>query len=186
MSLSSRAAEEPEVPATIGKYRVIGRLDSGGQALVCRAVHPTLARGLVIKISRSPVAEPSASIDRLVPEGKMLSSLEHPHIARVCDLDVHEGRPFLVLEYVRGLTLRQYVEQHPLAPREMAALLARIARALAAAHALGIVHRDFKPQNILIDEAGEPRIIDFEAARLAVEPGVVALDRPLPCSGPGG
>lgn len=166
VSLSSRAAEEPEVPATIGKYRVIGLLDSGGQALVYRAVHPTLARELVIKISRSPVAEPSASIDRLVPEGKMLSSLEHPHIARVYDLDVHEGRPFLVLEYVRGLTLRQYIEQHPLAPREMAALLARIARALAAAHALGIVHRDLKPQNILIDEAGEPRIIDFGLAQL--------------------
>lgn len=160
------AEEAARVPDTIGKYRVISALDEGGQATVYRALHPTLDKELVIKLARRPIRRDSPEADRLIAEGKLLAELDHPNLACVYDLDLHDGRPFLVMEYVRGQNLRQYVEQHRLSPRDAALLVAKIARAMAAAHARGIIHQDLKPTNILIDEAGEPRIIDFGMARL--------------------
>ncbi|NUQ62215.1 MAG: serine/threonine protein kinase, partial [Pirellulales bacterium] len=160
-----RAAGKPAVPDRIGKYRVIAQLDEGGQATVYRAVHPTLDKELVVKLGRRPLREGTAEADRLIAEGKLLAELEHPNLARVYDLDLDEGRPFLVMEFVRGRNLRQYAEQNPLSPRQSALLVAKIARALGAAHARGIIHQDLKPANILIDDSGEPRIIDFGLAR---------------------
>ena len=158
--------EAAGVPETIGKYRVVAPLDEGGQATVYRALHPTLDKELVIKLARRPIRPDSPEADRLMAEGKLLAELDHPNLARVYDLDLHDGRPYLVMEYVRGQNLRQYVEQHRLAPKEAALLVAKIARAMAVAHARGVIHQDLKPTNILIDEAGEPRIIDFGMARL--------------------
>jgi tRNA A-37 threonylcarbamoyl transferase component Bud32 len=160
------AEEPPRVPETIGKYRIVAPLDEGGQATVYRALHPTLDRELVIKLARRPIRRESPEADRLIAEGKLLAELDHPNLARMYDLDLHDGRPYLVMEYVRGRNLRQYVQQHRLSPREAALLVAKIARAMDAAHARGIIHQDLKPTNILIDEAGQPRIIDFGMARL--------------------
>ena len=94
-------ATEPPTPRpeSIGRYRIVGELDSGGQALVYRAVHPTLPRDLAIKIAHQP-----SSIDRSLLKGdaEILCLLDHPNLVRVHDLDVHEGRPFVVMEFVRG------------------------------------------------------------------------------------
>jgi serine/threonine protein kinase len=143
---------------------VIAPLDAGGQGLVYRGLHPTLGRDVVIKLSRA--AGGPADRDRLQEEGRILADLEHPNLARVYDLDVHDGRAFLVMEYVRGPHLEQFARQRPPSPRQAAALVAPVAQALAAAHRRGVVHRDVKPKNILIDEAGRPRLIDFGLARL--------------------
>jgi len=154
----------PAPPAMIGKYHVIGVLEEGGQAQVYRAIHPTLSKELVIKLGRRPMG--SRPTDQLVAEGKLLAELDHPNLARIYDMDFHESRPYLVMEYVRGRTLRQCARQHRYAPRDAALLVAKIARALAVPHARGIVHQDLKPGNIIIDESGEPRVIDFGLARL--------------------
>ena len=176
-----KSPDAADIPERIGKYHVVGRLDEGGQALVYRALHPTLAKELVIKLGRYPIQPDHSDADHLAAEGRILAELDHPNLGRVYDLDVYEGRPYLVMEYIRGLTLRQYVEQHALPPREIAKLLAKIARALGVAHAKGVIHQDIKPKNILVDEAGEPRIIDFGMARLCHawseargEPGMVS------------
>jgi serine/threonine protein kinase len=162
-----RKEEEPfKTPETIGKYRIINVLDEGGQAMVYRAVHPALAKELVIKLARYPLRTGEAATDHLAAEAKMLAELDHPNLGRVLDLDVYQGRPYFVMEYIRGLNLRQYTEQHPLAPAEIAVLIAKIARAVAVAHAKGVVHQDIKPKNIMIDESGQPRVIDFGLARL--------------------
>src|SRR4029077_3480025 len=100
----------------------------------------------------------------VVVDGQRLAELEHPNIVRVHDLDFLEGRPYLVMEYIRGRTLAQYACEEPVAPRQAAALVAEIAGAVAFAHRRGIVHQDIKPANVLIDEAGRPRLIDFGLA----------------------
>jgi tRNA A-37 threonylcarbamoyl transferase component Bud32 len=153
-------------PATIGKYLVVEELGEGGQAVVYRAVHPALKKEVAVKLSRRPLARGPADHELLVAEGKLLAELDHPNLARVYDLDLHEGCPFLVMEYVRGPDLQQYAEQERPTPRQAAALVAGVARALGVAHGRGITHQDIKPSNILIDEAGRPRLIDFGLARL--------------------
>jgi predicted Ser/Thr protein kinase len=156
----------PPRPSRIGKYLVVGALDTGGQAEVYRAVHPTLDTELAIKLSRRVVGRLSDHRPLLVAEGKLLAKLDHPGLARVYDLDFHEDLPFLAMEYVRGPNLRQYAKDTPVTPREAAALVAQVARALAVVHKHGVVHQDIKPQNIMIDETGRPRLIDFGMARL--------------------
>jgi tRNA A-37 threonylcarbamoyl transferase component Bud32 len=165
---SDLAAAEPEMarPSTIGKYLVLDVLGRGGQADVYRALHPTLGKEVVIKLGRRAFEPGQADRDWLLAEGKVLAELDHPSLARVHDLDFHQGRPFLVMEYVRGRTLRQHAEEQRPTPRQAAALVAELARALAVAHRRGVVHQDLKPQNVLIDEAGRPRVIDFGMARL--------------------
>ena len=163
---SSASGEQPSSGEAIGKYHVIGVLDEGGQAQVYRAVHPTLAKELVIKIARNPLRGNQADPGFLVAEGKVLAELEHPNLARIYDLDFHQGRPFLVMEYVRGRNLWQYARQQKPSPRESARLVAGVARALAVAHGRGVIHQDIKPANIIIDESEQPRVIDFGLARL--------------------
>ena len=96
---SQEPPEPPSRPERIGRYRIVGELDSGGQASVYRAVHPTLPRDLAIKIAHEP-----SSIDRslLKSDAAILCELDHPNLVRVYDLDVHEGRPFVAMEFVRG------------------------------------------------------------------------------------
>jgi predicted Ser/Thr protein kinase len=149
-------------PDTIGRYRIVGELDRGGQAVVYRAIHPTLPRDLAIKIAHDP-----CPIDQslLKADAERLSELEHPNLVRVHDLDTHEGRPFVVMEFVRGNTLQQVADQARPSPRQAAEWVGAIARALAYVHRQGVVHQDIKPKNIMLDESGRPRLIDFGMAR---------------------
>ncbi|MFH1921656.1 MAG: serine/threonine-protein kinase, partial [Planctomycetota bacterium] len=182
-TVDHRPGDRPEPPPTkIGKYHVVDMVEEGGQAQVYRAVHPTLSKELVIKLSRGPFGSGPMGMNQLIAEGKLLAELDHPHLARVYDLDFHENRPFLVMEYVRGRNLRHHVKQHQYQPPEAARMVAKVARALAAAHVRGIVHQDVKPGNIVIDETGEPRLIDFGLARLRPA-WVEAPDEPEGISG---
>jgi serine/threonine protein kinase len=168
----SDAPAVPPAPAdstvrSIGKYIVVGRLGKGAQAAAYRAVHPNLPKELAIKVAHDPVRPGSEQHDLLVREGRHLAQLEHPNVARVFDLDFHQGRPFLVMEYHKGVNLQQYAKSRKLPPREAARLLIPLARAADAAHRLGIVHQDIKPANILVAENGTPYLLDFGLAQLA-------------------
>jgi serine/threonine protein kinase len=159
----SRSPEAP-LPAAVGKYLVVGRFPQSGQAEVFRVVHPQFHQERVLKLSKEAVGLDGRY--GIVEEGKILSELEHPHLVRVYDLDFVGDRPYLVMEYIRGRNLEQIASEDQVAPRRAAALVAKIAGAAAFAHQRGIVHRDIKPKNILVDDAGEPRLIDFGMARL--------------------
>jgi predicted Ser/Thr protein kinase len=159
----SSAAGSSSMPAAIGKYLVVGRFPRTGQAEVYRAVHPGLGRELVLKLSTEPIGPDGRH--EIIEEGKILAELKHPALVQIYDLDFHDDRPYLVMEYVRGQTLEQ-VAEGGMKPRRAAALLAKVAAAVDYAHRHGIVHRDIKPKNILVDESGEPRLIDFGMARL--------------------
>jgi serine/threonine protein kinase len=152
------------IPETIGRYKVVGRIDGGGEADVYRVVHIKLGNDLVLKLSRRPVGTDDRS--GLVEEGRLLVDLEHPNLVRIYDLDFHEDRPFLVMEYVHGRNLEDYARDEPVPPRRAAALVAKLAAVMSEAHRHGITHCDIKPKNVLIDKVGEPRVIDFGMARL--------------------
>jgi hypothetical protein len=156
------AAREMPIPAVIGKYQVIDQFPPSGQAQVFRVVHLELRRDLVLKLANRPVDDDGRAA--LVEEGRRLAELDHPSIVRVHDLDFHDGRPYLVMEYIRGRTLAQYAREERVTPRQAAALVAEIVGAVAFAHRRGIVHQDIKPANVLVDETGRPRLIDFGLA----------------------
>jgi eukaryotic-like serine/threonine-protein kinase len=143
---------------------VVGRFAQGGQAEVYRVVHPQFHQDRVLKLAKEPVGLDGRC--EIIEEGKILSELEHRHLVRVYDLDFLGDRPYLVMEYIRGRNLEQFAKEEHVTPRVAAALVAKVAGAAFFAHRRGIVHRDIKPKNILVDEAGEPRLIDFGMARL--------------------
>jgi len=159
-----RAEGQGALPDVIGKYKVVGWLDGGGEADVYRVVHIKLGNNLVLKLSRRRVGADNQS--GLVELGRLLIDLEHPNLVRIFDLDFHDDRPFLVMEYVHGRNLEDYARDEPVSTRRAAALVARLAEVMAVAHRHGITHCDIKPKNILIDKLGEPRLIDFGMARL--------------------
>jgi serine/threonine protein kinase len=163
---AARAAAEGRgtMPDTIGKYKVVGRLGTGGEADVYRVVHIKLGNDLVLKLSRRPVSADRQS--GVIDEGRLLVDLQHPNLVRIYDLDFHEDRPFLVMEYVHGRDLEDYARNEPVSTRRAATLVAKLAEVMAVAHRHGITHCDIKPKNILIDKLGEPRLIDFGMARL--------------------
>jgi len=158
-------------PRRIGKYVVIELLDAGGQGQVFRVLHPELGKEYVLKLARRPTptghdAE-AGQADRssLRREGRLLAQCDHPNLVRVVDLDAHEGRLFVVMEHIPGLNLEQFSAQHRPGPRQAVRLIAELAGAVSYLHARGIIHQDIKPQNVLIDVRGRPRLIDFGLAR---------------------
>lgn len=161
---TARTAVELADAAAIGGYVVVSKLDEGGQSVVYRAVHRLLGREAVLKVAREPFRGGEAARSRLLAEGRVLAELHHPHLAQVYDVGFHEDRPYLAMEYVRGRHLEQYLAQARPTPKQLAALLAPVARALAAAHCRGVIHRDIKPKNIVIADNGRPCLIDFGLA----------------------
>ena len=159
----------------IGKYKIISKLGSGGQGDVYRALHPGLGRDVVIKLIRprflpnSTIEAPPSELPMMaaMSEGRLLAQLSHPNIAQIFDIDQVYGCPFLVMEYVQGHSLDQYHRLHSMNPKQMATLLGKIAFAVAAAHERGVLHRDIKPQNIVVIDEGQPKLIDFGLARIS-------------------
>ena len=152
-------------PQSIGRYLINGCLDSGGQADIYLSFHPELLVPVVVKWQHAQEPQDVNYRDQLVCEGRALASLgPHPNLVRVYDLGFHEGRPFLVLEYVPGLTLEQHAQDKRLDPRQVAKLVAGLARGAHAAHEQGAIHQDINPRNVVLDGLGEPRLIDFGLA----------------------
>src|SRR5262249_55521148 len=140
------AGDAPPTPA-IGKYLVVGELDQGGQAVVYRVVHAGLGRDLALKYARAPLADGDPARGLIAEEARTLAALpDHPGLVRVHDLDLHEGHLYLVMDFVRGRSLARYAKDHRPGPRQSAALVAEVARAVGVAHRCGVVHQDIKPK----------------------------------------
>ncbi|MEM0926457.1 MAG: serine/threonine-protein kinase, partial [Planctomycetota bacterium] len=152
-------------PKQIGRYHVIQSLSSGGQGHVYRALHPNMPLEVAIKVSVNTADE--ATHRALMAESQILCDLQHPSIARILDVDFDDDQhPFVVLEFVRGLSLQQKLQSEKIDRDEAVALMATLAEALEYAHQRGVLHLDLKPGNLVFNEHGAPKIIDFGLARL--------------------
>ncbi len=152
---------------TVGRYVVLDRLGRGAMGAVYAAYDPQLARRVAVKVLRPRAIERQGhevAQQRLVREAQALAKLSHPHVVRIFDVGTEGGHVFLAMELVEGQSLRQWLIQ-PRGWSETMALLEQAGRGLAAAHALGLVHRDFKPGNVFLDEDGRVRVGDFGLAR---------------------
>jgi serine/threonine-protein kinase len=149
----------------IGRYVILEKLGEGGMAAVYKAHDTRLDRDVAIKIIRTDTLDSDQFLARFEREAKALAKLQHPNIVNVIDYGDHQGVPYLVMEYISGGTLKDLLG-HQASFQEAARILAPVARALEFAHKKGIIHRDIKPQNILITESGDPMLTDFGIAKI--------------------
>ena len=151
----------------LGRYVIVERLGEGGMGSVYRASDPRLERDVALKVLHDD-PDPGRGEDRrrqLRLEARALSRLLHPNIATLFDLDSHDGIDFLVLEFVPGNTLAHLLESGPLPEARARAIALEVAEALEAAHEHGVVHRDLKPGNIILNPRGRAKVLDFGLAR---------------------
>ena len=163
-----------------GRYRLESRIASGGMSTVYRARDQVLERTVAIKLMNREITEDSDQLERFRREARAVAPISHPHIVTVIDAGEDEGRPYIVFEYVEGETLKARIRRTGGLPvTEAVAYAIEIARALGCAHANHVVHRDVKPQNVLIDEEGSAKVTDFGIARTLDEDGLTADGRVL-------
>ncbi|MHC5029122.1 MAG: protein kinase domain-containing protein, partial [Planctomycetota bacterium] len=155
----------PDPGSIIGHYEVLGELGRGGMGIVYRARDPRLDRDVAIKALPEEVSSDPARLERFEREGRALAQLNHPNVAGIHGVEEHDGRKYLVLEYVEGETLGDRLEPGPLSVEEALELAIGIAAGLEAAHDVGIIHRDLKPDNIKITPEGAVKVLDFGLAK---------------------
>ena len=147
------------------QYRVTGRLGFGGMGIVYEAEDTLLSRRVALKFLPDELAGDPEAKRRLRREAQAIAALNHPHICTVYEIAEDEGAPFIAMEHVEGLDLRNYMARRVLSTADVVGIALQVTRALEAAHAAGIVHRDIKPGNIIVRPSGHVKVLDFGLAR---------------------
>ena len=162
------------------RYRLEERIGSGGMSSVYRAFDPTLERWVAIKLMHRDISNDPDQLERFRREARAVAQLNHPHVVTVIDAGEDEGAPYIVFEYVEGETLKERIKRQGRLPvPEAVAYAIEIGRALESAHEHRLVHRDVKPQNVLIDPDGRAKVTDFGIARALEAHGLTAPGRVL-------
>jgi eukaryotic-like serine/threonine-protein kinase len=163
-----------------GRYRLDSKLGSGGMSTVYLAQDEVLDRPVAVKLLHREISEEADQLERFRREARAAARLSHPNLVGVIDAGEDEGRPYIVFEYVPGDTLKQRIQgTGPLPVDEAVAYAIEIGRGLIAAHGRKLVHRDVKPQNVLIDPDGRAKVTDFGIARSLESHGLTATGRVL-------
>ena len=157
----------------LGPFEIVEAISAGGMGEVYRARDPRFPREVAIKLMPAAFADDPSHLARFEREARAAGSLNHPNILTVHDFGRENAVPYLVSELLRGATLRERLEQSPIAAAEAVGYAAQIARGLGAAHAIGIVHRDLKPENVFLVRGGPLKILDFGLAKLPPPPSAM-------------
>jgi eukaryotic-like serine/threonine-protein kinase len=163
-----------------GRYKLEAKLGSGGMSTVYLARDTTLDRQVAVKVMHREMSEQADQLERFRQEARAVAKLSHPNVVAVIDAGEDGGHPYIVFEYVEGETLKQRINRvGALDPQEALAYAIEIARGLTVAHARHMVHRDIKPQNVLIDAEGRAKLTDFGISRQLEQDGMTATGRVL-------
>ena len=164
-------AQEKDAPA-FPSLEIVEMVGQGGMGVVYKAVQKSLGRTVALKVLSPQLSTDPEFVQRFSREAKALAQLNHPNIVGIHDSGIHDGVPYLVMEYVEGKSLRQLLTAKELSASQALEFVPQICDALYYAHAKGVVHRDIKPENILVDAAGRVKIADYGLAKIA------SLDQP--------
>jgi len=157
------------VGQNFGNYRITHKLGAGGQGTVYKAIDNKLGRTVVIKVLPAELTVKETNLKRFEREARLASSLDHPNICTIFDLDEADGLHFIAMQYVEGRNVRQFVNGRPLELESSLRIAIQVADALTVAHARGIIHRDIKSGNVMVTDAGQVKILDFGLAKLLDE-----------------
>jgi serine/threonine protein kinase/tetratricopeptide (TPR) repeat protein len=154
------------VGTTLGNYKILEKLGAGGQGTVYKAIDSKLGRTVVIKVLPEELVAKSANLKRFEREARLASALDHPNICTIFDLNEIDGVHFIAMQYIAGRNVRQLVNGKPLQLESALSIAIQVADALAVAHAQGIIHRDIKAGNVMVNNKGQVKILDFGLAKL--------------------
>src|SRR6266540_1362997 len=162
---------------TLRNYRILEKLGAGGQGTVYKATDVKLGRTVVVKVLPPELTTKEANLKRFEREARLASSLDHPNICTIFDLDEVEGVHFIAMQHVEGRNVRQLLGGRPLELKSALLIAIQIADALAAAHSRGVIHRDIKSGNVMVTPSGQVKILDFGLAKLmdADEAGAIGI-----------
>ena len=171
-------------PRHCGEYELLEEIARGGMGVVYKARQIKLNRLVAVKVLLSGPLASAADLQRFRAEAEAVANLQHPNIVAIHEVGEHASQPFFSMDYVVGTCLSELVREHPLPAPRAADYVKTIAEAIQYAHERGVLHRDLKPANVLIDRAGQPRIIDFGLAkRLGSDPQLSTINDPLTLTG---
>ena len=160
------------IGSNLSHYKILEKLGSGGMGEVYRAKDLKLGRDVAIKVLREELAADPERLRRFEQEARSASSLNHPNIITIYEIDKHGATPYIAMEYVEGKTLREMISEGPISTKQLLQLATQIAEGLAKAHSAGIIHRDLKPANLMVSIDGYVKILDFGLAKLLPQAGV--------------